>query len=135
MEHFLVSNKLQCLNCNDIIESTYRHDYVKCDCGGCTTDGGLDYLHRSWHDDVESVDLSTYSNAPHWALRHEAFRLGYGKTGAADYGIFRKTLIKDMTDAHLQALLNYCQPSNRFLPIYNAEIEYRKQHNIKIDET
>jgi hypothetical protein len=134
MEPFLVTNKLQCLNCNDIIESTSRHDYVKCSCGGCTTDGGLEYLHRSTNINVKSVDLSTYSNVPHWALRHEAYRLGYGKQGAADYGTFRKTLIKDMTDEHLKALLVYCTPTNKFMPIYLAEIEYRKQHNIVVNE-
>lgn len=47
---------------------------------------------------------------------------------------FRVTLLKDMTDGHLNALLTYCEPDNPYLPIYKNEIEYRKQNNIKIDD-
>jgi hypothetical protein len=54
--------------------------------------------------------------------------------GSKDYGKFRVTLLKDMTDGHLNALLTYCEPDNPYLPIYKNEIEYRKQNNIKIDD-
>jgi hypothetical protein len=36
-------NRARCLKCNDIIESTYRHDFVKCKCGAIFVDGGNDY--------------------------------------------------------------------------------------------
>jgi hypothetical protein len=34
----------QCLECEDIIESKHRHDFVKCKCGKSFIDGGDDYL-------------------------------------------------------------------------------------------
>lgn len=37
-------NRAQCLECNDIIESTYRHDFVTCSCGNIFVDGGKDYF-------------------------------------------------------------------------------------------
>jgi hypothetical protein len=35
--------KIRCASCNDVIESTYRHDFVKCKCGKIGIDGGEDY--------------------------------------------------------------------------------------------
>jgi hypothetical protein len=37
-------NIAQCLECNDIIESKYRHDFVQCSCGNIFVDGGTDYI-------------------------------------------------------------------------------------------
>ena len=39
-----MGNKIKCLNCNDIIESNYRHDFKWCKCGSIFIDGGQDYL-------------------------------------------------------------------------------------------
>jgi hypothetical protein len=36
--------KVKCLKCNDIIDSTHRHDFVWCSCGNIFIDGGNDYL-------------------------------------------------------------------------------------------
>jgi len=134
MEKFIIRNAMQCLNCNDIIESNHRHDYVTCGCGGCATDGGFDYIHRAHQDGIEYVALDMYSTDPHWAIRQYVKRYGYGKIGTSDYGKPRVTILKDMTDEHLNALLTYCLPNNSFLPIYKNEIEYRKQNKIKINE-
>ena len=48
-------NKAKCLKCGDVIESTYRHDFVTCSCGNLSVDGGHDYLKRcfkssEWED-------------------------------------------------------------------------------------
>lgn len=40
-------NRAQCLICNEIIESTYTHDYTTCSCGNVSVDGGHDYLKRA----------------------------------------------------------------------------------------
>jgi len=40
----LYKNKARCLKCNDVIESMYRHDFVRCKCGNIFVDGGLDYM-------------------------------------------------------------------------------------------
>lgn len=36
--------KVECQICNDIIQSHYRHDFVKCFCGQIYVDGGGAYL-------------------------------------------------------------------------------------------
>lgn len=38
-----IRNRARCLKCGDIIESKYRHDFVKCSCGSIFVDGGNDY--------------------------------------------------------------------------------------------
>lgn len=43
-------NKAKCLSCGDVIESTHRHDYVRCSCGNLAVDGGHDYLKRNCRD-------------------------------------------------------------------------------------
>lgn len=50
----LIRNRCKCNECGDIIESKSVHDFVRCKCGKCSTDGGLDYIHRS--GDCESLD-------------------------------------------------------------------------------
>ena len=37
-------SKGQCLDCEDILESKHRHDFVKCKCGNSFLDGGDDYM-------------------------------------------------------------------------------------------
>lgn len=41
----LTRNRAQCSECEKIIESTHRHDFVTCDCEEFIfIDGGLDYI-------------------------------------------------------------------------------------------
>ena len=40
----ITRNAAQCALCEDIIESTYVHDFKSCSCGEIFVDGGLDYL-------------------------------------------------------------------------------------------
>ena len=62
----ILSNKIKCNYCGDIIESKYRHDYKQCKCGKCSVDGGLDYLKRGFPSEVpfdpdkHFTDLSHY---------------------------------------------------------------------------
>jgi len=42
----IISNKAMCTNCESIIESFHRHDFVTCKCGKISVDGGKDYLRR-----------------------------------------------------------------------------------------
>ena len=37
-------SKAQCLDCEDILESKHRHDFVTCKCGNSFLDGGEDYF-------------------------------------------------------------------------------------------
>lgn len=42
----IVRNSARCTKCGDEIESTHRHDFVRCSCGGLFVDGGHAYLRR-----------------------------------------------------------------------------------------
>lgn len=56
----IIKNAIKCKHCGDVIESTYRHDFVTCSCGCCSVDGGLDYLRRCFmNSEAEDyIDLS-----------------------------------------------------------------------------
>ena len=42
----IISNKIKCKKCGDIIESKSTNDYKKCSCGAVAVDGGAEYLKR-----------------------------------------------------------------------------------------
>lgn len=46
-EEKIVRNAVRCKQCSTVLESKYRHDYVRCPCG-VFVGGGLDYLRRGW---------------------------------------------------------------------------------------
>lgn len=54
------TNKIKCLNCNDIIESTHVHDFKTCRCKSVSVDGGKEYMKRSFTDINLIEDLSEY---------------------------------------------------------------------------
>lgn len=43
----IITNKIRCKKCGDIIESKTRHDFKTCRCGAVAVDGGYDYLKRT----------------------------------------------------------------------------------------
>lgn len=47
-------NRIQCLVCNDVIESKLVHHFVLCKCGACFTDGGDEYQ-RFGADNISNV--------------------------------------------------------------------------------
>lgn len=59
----MVRNRIRCKLCGDILESTSVHDFKRCSCGKCFTDGGLDYARRGFDgDNPDDIfeDLSVY---------------------------------------------------------------------------
>ncbi len=40
----IIRNAVQCDNCDQVIQSTYVHDYVECICKECFVDGGNSYF-------------------------------------------------------------------------------------------
>lgn len=54
----IISNKIKCKNCGNIIESKTLNDYQKCLCGQVAVDGGLDYLKRTFKNDNDYEELS-----------------------------------------------------------------------------
>lgn len=55
----LTRNAVQCPLCKEIIESKYRWDFVRCGCGNCFVDGGLDYI-RIGFEHQPPIDLAEY---------------------------------------------------------------------------
>lgn len=43
----IITNKIRCRKCDEIIESEYTHDFKWCSCHACAVDGGHDYLRRT----------------------------------------------------------------------------------------
>ena len=42
----ILTNKIRCKNCGEILESKSVHDFKMCGCGACGVDGGRSYLRR-----------------------------------------------------------------------------------------
>lgn len=91
-----------------LLESRHRHDCKShLDKNGkiYILDGGTDYVRCSDNGDEEFIQV--YRDEPFEKIREYVYRLGYGKPGTPDYGVFRKTILSQMTDEHLQASLEY----------------------------
>jgi DNA-directed RNA polymerase subunit RPC12/RpoP len=58
----LIRNRIKCLNCGDIIESTHRNHSVNCSCKRLIVDGGLDYA-RVVGNLEEYEDLSIWMSS------------------------------------------------------------------------
>lgn len=54
----IISNKIKCNICGDIIESKSIHDYKKCSCGRVSVDGGKEYMKRSYKKKDDYIELS-----------------------------------------------------------------------------
>lgn len=60
----IISNKVKCKSCGDIIESKTTHDFKTCKCGKVSVDGGLEYLKRlfpsypaeQWYEELSETD-------------------------------------------------------------------------------
>lgn len=55
----ILRNAVQCLKCDDIIESHHVHDFKYCSCGNIAVDGGREYLRRLGNAG-NYVDLSEF---------------------------------------------------------------------------
>lgn len=47
----IISNKIKCKKCGDIIESKSTNDYKKCSCSAVAVDGGKDYLKKMGNEE------------------------------------------------------------------------------------
>ena len=56
----IISNKIQCKHCGEIIESKRIHEFVTCKCETCSVDGGHYHLSRSYKNSPEEdfIELS-----------------------------------------------------------------------------
>ena len=54
----IITNKIKCLKCGDIIESVTVHDFKWCSCKECGVDGGKEYLRRVGNiEDIEELSV------------------------------------------------------------------------------
>lgn len=60
----IISNKVKCNHCGDIIESKYHYDLVYCSCKSVYVDGGHDYLRRGTRPDCSFTELSEVEEVP-----------------------------------------------------------------------
>lgn len=52
----MARNRARCRKCKTVVESKYRHDFVTCECGAISVDGGNDYFRRVGNpEDFEAV--------------------------------------------------------------------------------
>ena len=59
----IITNKIQCTYCGDIIESVHVHDFKFCKCRAVSVDGGKSYLKRSFKNSPNDyIDLSEYED-------------------------------------------------------------------------
>lgn len=56
----IICNMARCKNCDQTIESKYRHDFVTCKCGKLSVDGGKSYLRRSFDENYGYEELTEY---------------------------------------------------------------------------
>lgn len=54
----IIRNSARCLGCDTEIVSAHVHDFVTCNCGALSVDGGHYYLKRCTSDDVLFEDTS-----------------------------------------------------------------------------
>ena len=56
----IISNKIQCKHCGEIIESKHIYEFVTCKCETCSVDGGHYHLSRSYKNSPEEdfIELS-----------------------------------------------------------------------------
>jgi len=54
----IITNKIKCNHCGQIIESKSRHDFRTCKCGRVSVDGGKEYLKRAFKKEGDYEDLS-----------------------------------------------------------------------------
>ena len=57
-QYKIISNKIKCNHCGDIIESIHRHDFKWCKCRKVSVDGGKEYLKRSFEKEEDYEELS-----------------------------------------------------------------------------
>lgn len=134
----LVLNRVICLECGEVLTSYHRHDYKVCKCTNATMiDGGLEYQRYGGMDMLKvdrspTVYLST-DPEDHTKMRASFHWGSYGKNG--DQPVKWMTP-SEMSNDHVENIIKNL--GHRIAPwtlkIFERELEYRKQHNILIQD-
>lgn len=123
----VLSNKIQCNRCGDIIESKHVHDFVMCSCGSCATDGGTSYMRSIGTDFIDLSEVTSEEEENWFEKVRETFEWGsYGPKGDQPKHYIK---LKDMTTEHLQAILDtqHHIKHSYVEEWFKLELEYRKE--------
>ena len=71
MRRKVIKNAIQCNLCGDIIESTYRHNFVECSCKACFVDGGHEYQRIGYAEERCFTNLSVYEEVDYIEDRYK----------------------------------------------------------------
>lgn len=124
-ERQLLVNKIQTPD-GTILHSKHRHDYVThtdtITGEVIILDGGTDYRRMSG---TNYIDLAVYSDDDFSLIRKHFVRGGYGKNGDEH---LQWTVLKDMSDEYLEAVITYEIERNntKYLFLYLKEQEWRQ---------
>lgn len=135
-ERQLVLNRIRTPD-GTILTSNHRHDYqTYTDKNGLEymVDGGDAYLRRNLHTgDNAPEELSLYTDDPFEILRENVCRGGRGKDSAEP---LKWVPIAEINDAWLENLIeyqyDYGMKDSPHTKLYEQEVEYRKEHSIKV---
>ena len=129
----VLSNKIQCKKCGDIIESFSGHDFKYCSCESVAVDGGKNpWGMRRIGNPEDYIDLSevTSEEDEGWFEQvRETFTWGsYGKNGK---GPKKQILLKDLEEDHLKNILKtqYHIRGTITENFIKLELEYREQND------
>lgn len=75
----IITNKIKCRTCGDVIESVFTHDLKRCQCGAVEIDGGKEYLRRSANSIDDFIELSTVINSDDEIQEKDMIDLGVSK--------------------------------------------------------
>ena len=122
----IVYNSIKCLECNKVIVSRHRHDYVTCECPNkAMVDGGNEY-ERYGAMDMDKIEFKyIYADDEYEIVRQHATRGSRGKDG-------KQTLtwiaLADMDNDYLEAVVDYGGP-DWHIDLIRKEIKYRQDYN------
>lgn len=135
MERSILVNQIMTPD-GTILESHHRHDYkTHIDKNGLEymVDGGMDYLRRNIHKDAPYKEMTICEDSPYEEIRKYVKRGGRGINGDEPLA---HVALKDMNDGWLAATISWekaNRPDNDYIKLYEFEVIYRKNMNIKVD--
>lgn len=123
----IVYNSVECLQCGAELVSYHRHDYKTCGCSNkAMVDGGTSYCRHGAMDLSKIRATVVFADEPFNKVRKFAHR---GTHGINLDEPLRWVLLCDMTDDHLEAVLDY-GGAEWHLDLIRKEIQYRKDNKI-----
>lgn len=104
-------NRVECLECGKIIESTHRHDYRTCGCSNqAMVDGGTDYVRSGAKDLTKIRHLTEY-------VEEDVFLWGVLDR---ETGYHTKKRLDELDDSHIQNIVLHLRVRHALNPDADA---------------